>query len=134
MFYRVLAYSPEPTSEAASPCLVLALGDNLSSSDKPSLFLSVSWSRLIAPRHQKYILALAKDWGRATSPELVTSLQLLDELTVGALRVSTSGSCTGADLPILLESIFGRSGYFLAGPDQLRQLRRSDDAAENIPT
>jgi hypothetical protein len=124
MFYRVFAYSPEPIGEPASPCLVVILDDILSSSEKPSMFLPIGWSRLIAPRHQEYILALANDWDGRSS-ELAISLELIEELAVGLLRISARGSCTKAELPTLLESIFGRSGYILVGPDLLSGVPRS---------
>ncbi len=122
MFYRVLMYSPCPVDKRSFPCFVLLQDDAPLSSTQMDVFLPVLWDHLIQTHHREYILALATDWHRRkVAIKLASITSLLEELSVGPLRLGASGSCPRTQVPTLLTSIFGTLGYFLVTSDTLSE-------------
>jgi len=133
MFYSVFNYSPEPIDNSESRCLVITLDNASSSSGQLDLYLPVLWNDTMAPRHHEYIWTLFLEWYRRKDlTDIADTLKAMEELSVGPLRLGASGTCLKAELPHLLESIFGESGYFLVGPDHPLTIRLSVDATTTI--
>jgi hypothetical protein len=133
MFYMVFTYSPDPIDDFDSPCLAITL-DNISSSSRQlDVYLSALWNDITEPRHHEYIWTLFREWyHRKELTDVTGTLEALEDLSVGPLRIRASGICMKAELPHLLESIFGQPGYFLVGPDHPLTIGRSVAASTNI--
>jgi hypothetical protein len=86
------------------------------------VFLPVLWKQLTQARHHEYILALATEWHhREDSVDEAILATLLDELSVGPIRLQASGSCLRIGVLHLLDSIFGAQSYFLVTSERLSE-------------
>ena len=122
MFYRVLTYFPNPVGTLSFPCFVLLHDGGPLSSDPTNVFLPVLWNKLTQSRHHEYILALASEWHhRKDFVDKAVLATLLDELSVGPIRLHSSGSCLRTGVPHLLDSIFGAQSYFLVTSERLSE-------------
>ncbi len=112
MFYRVLHYSPTSTSNATEPILVVIVA-NLPGEDRElTIYVAAHWTDIVTPCHHEYLRRLTHEWITHDGIiDRVGEFKALEEQSVGPLRFGASGICSLPEIPTVLESVFGPSGY-----------------------